>query len=76
MSGVLARCRDAIVAGAAGADDLRVINGEYRHENVRVVAIFAHIARLDMRQAFADCFCAVVTAYAVARDVDVIKVRR
>lgn len=46
---VLADRCNAIMAGAAGTHYMRVINGEHRREHVGVMAVFADIARLNVR---------------------------
>lgn len=41
----LASCRDIIVAGSAGAGNLRVIDGIHGRPRIRVVAILTDICR-------------------------------
>ena len=76
MSRVLARSRCAIVAGAAGTDNLRVVDSECRQPGIRCMAIFADIRCLNVILVLAGRVDAVVTAYAVAGDIDVVKIRR
>ena len=73
VGGVLAGRRDAVVAGTAAADDLRVIDGVGRCPDVAVVAILADIARLYMCLGLAGCFDAVVAAEAVADDANMVE---
>ena len=76
MRQVFAYRDDAIMAGAASPDNLRVVNRHYGCENIGRVAVLAHIGRLNVRHILARRVGAVVTANAIARDVDVIEVRR
>ena len=73
---VLAGCRDAVVTGATGAQYLGVIDSDYRRPQVRGVAVFADIRRLNVRRSFAGCLGAVMAADAVAGDVQMIEIRR
>lgn len=72
----LAACRHAVVTGAAGADDLGVIDGENGREYVGRVAVFADIAGLNVREVLADRLGAVMAADAVAADIHMIEVGR
>ena len=65
-----------IVAGSTGADDLSVIDCHYWRKGDNAMAIFANCRGLNMRSVLAGRLCAVVTADAIACDIDVIKVRR
>jgi len=76
VSRVFAGCGNAIMTGAADADDLRVVNSKYGHKNIGAVAVFADVARLNMRRALSGSVHAVMAVDAAARDIDVIKVRR
>ncbi len=76
MRGVFAGRRDAVMAGAASAQYLCVIDRKRGRPNIRRVAVLADIACLDVRRSFTCCINAIVAADAVARDVDVIEVRR
>ena len=62
-----------IVTGAAGADHLRVIDGENRREHIRRVAVLADIRRRYVPRVFADAVGAVMAANAVARNISVIE---
>ena len=73
---VFAGCNDAVVTGITGANDLRVIDGKHRREDIRVVAILANIARLDMCQVLAGRLHAIVAVDAIPGDVQVVKIRR
>jgi len=76
MCRVLTDSSDAIVAGTAGADYLRVIDGQHGREPVRRVAIFTDICRLNVSGILASRVRTVVTADAISSDIDVIEVRR
>ena len=43
MRRVLAGRRDAVMAGIAGSDDLRVIDGHYRRKHVCRMAVLADV---------------------------------
>jgi len=74
VSRVFAGCRDAIMAGAAGANDLRVVNSKHRRPDVRVVAVLAHIACSNVARGLAGCLHTVMAARAVAGDIHVIEI--
>ena len=61
---------------AAGADDLRMVNGKDGRKQVGVVAVFANVARLDVRRILAGCLDTVVAIDAVAGNVHVVEIRR
>ena len=61
---------------AAGADDLRMVNGKNGRKHVGVMAILADVARLDVRRILAGCLDAVVAINAVTRNVPVVEIRR
>ena len=67
--------RHAIMARPTGADDLSVVNCQCRRKGHDAVTILANRCGLDMRRVLASCIRTVVTTHAVARDIDVIKVR-
>ena len=73
---MLAGGSDAIVAGAARADDLGVINRRRWNPQRTVVAVFADIGGLYVGRALAGGGGAVVTADAVTRDAGMIKASR
>ena len=73
---VFSGCRDAVMTRAAGAQDLCVVHGKHGRKYIGRMTVFANVARLHMRRAFACRVSAVVAAKAVAGDVDVIEVRR
>jgi len=75
MTLVLAGGDNAVVAGAAGANHLCVVDRVHRHPDVRRMTIFADIAGLDVRLILASRIGTVVAAEAIARDVDVIEIR-
>lgn len=72
----LTRRDRAIVAVTAASDYLRVIDRIHGHEQVRVVAVLAHVGRLYVRRALADRICAVMAVDAVVGDVRVVENRR
>ena len=76
MGRMLAGGYDAIVAGVAGSDDLRVINGEHWREYVGVVAVFTDICSLNVVLVFACCLHTIVTVDAISGDIQVIEIRR
>ena len=76
MCRMLARRRTAIMAGATDTNYLRVIDGIWWRPHVRVVAVLAYIGSLQMCQALARGFHTVVTAHAISRYVDMIKLGR
>ena len=75
MRWVLACRDDAVMAGAASADDLGVVHCESWNPDVRVMAVFANICCQNVCRVFAGRFDAVVAACAIAGDADVIKIR-
>jgi hypothetical protein len=66
---------DAIVAGAAGADDLHVIDNVCGRECTGVVAVFANNGGLNVRRVLARRGCAIVTARTVVENVCVVEIR-
>ena len=75
MCRMLTDCSSAIMARATCAYNLRVIHGIGWHPGIRVVAVLANVACLNMRRILARCVSTVVAARAIAGDVDVIEVR-
>ena len=73
---VLADGNAAIVAGNAGTNDLCVIDGQHRRKYIRRMAVLADVRCLNVGWVFANRVRAVVTAEAIAGDIDMIKVRR
>ena len=76
VSRILAGRGHAVMARAAGTHYLGVVNGKGRRPYIRVVAVFADIARLNVRGALARGFRAVVATEAVASDIHVIEICR
>ena len=68
--------RDAVVAGAAGAEDLGVVHGKHGRPDIARMAVLADVGGLHVCRRFASCFGAVVTAETVADDVHVVEIRR
>ena len=65
---------DAIVAGTANADDLRVIHAVRWYESNVVMARLAKVTGQDMRWVLSGCSGAVVAAHAIVSNVDVVKI--
>ena len=76
MRRVLAGGGDAVMAGIAGSNDLRVINGHHRREHIRGVAVFTEIRRLNVCRVFAGSICAIVAPNTISADVQMIEIRR
>lgn len=74
MRWVFAGCDDAIMAAVAGADNLRVINGEDRRKDIGVVAVLANVAGLDVRQILANGIDTVMAVNTLTSDIQVVKV--
>ena len=74
MRRVLAGGRDAIVTGAAGAQDLRVVNGQCRRKDIGVVTVLADVRGLQVRRTLAGRFDTVMAADAVTSNTDVIEI--
>ena len=53
-----------------------MIDSQYRRKQIGGVAVFADIRCLRVSWIFADCIRTVMTAEAVARDIDVVEIRR
>ena len=73
MVGCLAGRRNAIVAGAAGSQYLRVVDLNRWHPRGLAVTVFADVRRLDVCRRFASCLGTVVAAEAVVGYSDVIE---
>ena len=76
MRWVFAGCYCAVMTGAAGANDLGVVDEVGRYPDVRGMAVFAHIGRLDVRQVLARSVGAVMAAGTVARNIYVVEICR
>jgi hypothetical protein len=76
MSRVFSGCGDAVVTRAASTDDLSVVDSANRCPDIGGVAVFADIARLNVREILACGICTVVAVNAVVRNVRVIEIRR
>ncbi len=72
---VLADRDHAIMTRAAGAKYLCMVDRVYGRKHIGVVAVFAHIACLDMRRILAGGVGAVMAGSTVAGDTSVIKIR-
>ena len=73
VCGMLTGCRGAIVARAACANNLSMINGIGWRPDIRRMTVFANEGGLYMRKSLAGCVGAVVTTRAVAGDACVVK---
>lgn len=73
---MFARGYDAIMAGVTGANDLQMVHGKDRCENIGVVAILANVAGLNVGQVLANGINVVMAVNTVARDIQVVEVRR
>ena len=67
---------NAIVTRSTRPQYLCVIDGKRRCPYVWIVAILANIGSKNMCRTLTRCFDTVVTAYAIASDVEVIEIRR
>lgn len=76
MRRVFAGRNCAVMTGAAGANDLGVVDEVRRYPDVRGMAVFAHIGRLDVRQVLACSVGTVMAAGTVARNIYVIEIGR
>ena len=73
---VLATGGHTVMTGTTGTHYLRVIDGESGDPYIRRVAVFTNVAGLNMSWRLACSFHAVVAAYAVPRDIHVVKIGR
>jgi len=73
---MLADCNNAIMARSASPQDLCVVDNKSRCPYIWIVAILADIRRKNMCRILPRCLDTVVTAYAVASDIQVIEIRR
>ena len=73
---VLADRRGAVMARAANADDLSMIDSVRRYPCIRRMTVFTNSAGLNMRWRLAGGINAIVAAGTITSDVDVIKVGR
>ena len=73
---VLAGCGGAVMAGVTGPQHLGVIDSHHGDPEIRGVAILADIRRLNVRRSFAGRLRAVMAAYAIAGDVQVVEICR
>jgi hypothetical protein len=76
MGRVFAGCCEAVMAGTAGAQYLRMVNCICWHKNIGVVAVLANVRRLYVLQVFANRINAVVATHAVAGNIDVVECGR
>ena len=64
----------AVMAGATGAEHLRMVNRVNRRPDIRIMAVLANIRRLDMRKVLANGFGAIVATDTIARDSHMIEI--
>jgi len=76
MSRVLAGRGQAVMAAAATAQHLCMINAIGWRKRDRVMTVLTDIGRLNMRRILAGRVGTVVATRAIARDVDVVEVGR
>ena len=76
MRRVLTCSRQAVMTGAAAADDLGVVHRIHRRPYVAVMAVFANVCRLHVRQGLTGGFDAVVAAETVSDYAGVVKIGR
>ena len=74
MCRVLAGRNRPVMAGVACANDLRVIDSEYRRENICRMTVFANIAGRDVRDVLTRRIDSVMAVDAVTRDIQVIEI--
>ena len=75
VSCMLASCRRPIMAGEAGADNMRVVYAVHRRPGHVVMAVFAHIAGRYMQRAFAFSTNAIMATETVVCDIRMVKCR-
>ena len=73
---VLACCDVAIVTGVASTDYLGMVDDEYWRPKIHTMAIFANVGCFNMRRVLAGRIGAIVATRAVAKNIDVVKIRR
>ena len=76
MRRVFANRYYTVVAGAAGADNLSVVDRKGRNPGIRCMAIFADYTGKNMVGVLACCIRTVVATRTIACDIDVVKVCR
>ena len=76
VSLILANRLNTIVAGRTGSKHLCMVNRHHRRKHIGRMTVFAHISGLHMCRILARCIRAVMTANAIADNVDVIEIRR
>ena len=64
----------AVMAGAAGTEYLCMVYRVNRHPDIRVMAVFTNISRLNVREIFTGGFDAVVATDAITNDVCMIEI--
>ena len=76
MRRVFAGRNCAVMTGAACANDLGVVDEVGRYPDVRGMAVFAHIGRLDVCRVLARSVGAVMAAGTIARNIYVVEICR
>jgi len=75
MCCMLAGCRGAVVARAAGSQYLRMVDRYGRFESSRAMTVCANIGSLQVGRAFAGCCCTVVATHTISSDASMIEYR-
>ena len=76
MSWMFAGRGNAVMTRSASSDDLSMVHRTDWCPDIGGVAVFADIARLNVREILACGICTVVAVNAVVRNVRVIEIRR
>ena len=74
MRRILSARYNAVMAGATGAEHLRMVNRVNRRPDIRIMAVLANIRRLDMRKVLANGFGTIVATDTIAGDAHVIEI--
>jgi len=73
---MFADCSNAVMTRSASPQYLCVVDSKRRCPYIWIVAILTNIRRKNMSRTLTRCFDTIVTAYAIASDVQVIEIRR
>jgi len=74
VRGMFAGCRDTVMTRAAAAEYLRMVDGDRRYPDCRIVTILADVGRKNVRRVLAGRRYTVVAVAAVTRNAGVIEV--
>lgn len=75
VCGIFPRRHYAVVTRTAAAENLSVVDSEWWYPEIGCVAVLTDFGAVDVRSVFAGCFSAIVAVDAIARDIQVIKIR-